>query len=377
VRLLEVLQRLHRAVLTALALLFVGVLWALDYVTGPELSPLVFYSVPVVLIVWLVGRGAAILVSAVAAAAWLLADLMTRSASSHPAILWWNAAEKLLFFLLLTQLVATLKAALEREKLARQEFLEREIRIAEQVQERLFPQNPPVLATLDCAGVCRPVRSVGGDYYDFLPLEDGRAGIAVGDVSGKGLSAALLMASLQATLRSFASRPGGGAREVVAETNRQMCALTETTRFVTLFWAVYDERGRELTYVNAGHNYPMLFRESSNGGEPERLASDGPVVGLFPAASWAERRLRLSPGDLLVLFTDGIPEAENARGVEFGEARLAALVAAHRHMPAAALCETILREVASFLGPTSPQDDLTVLVARSLAPREPPGTARR
>jgi sigma-B regulation protein RsbU (phosphoserine phosphatase) len=156
-----------------------------------------------------------------------------------------------------------------------------------------------------------------------------------------------------------------------------MCALTEATRFITLFWAVYDGRGRELTYVNAGHNYPMLFRESSNGGEPERLESDGPVVGMFPSASWAERRLRLSPGDLLVLFTDGIPEAENARGEEFGETRLAALVRAHRDLSAAALCETILREVASFLGPTSPQDDLTVLVARSLPSGQPAGTARR
>jgi len=366
VNLLGILRRLSRPLLTALAFFTIVLLWSLDYITGPELSPLIFYVIPVVLVVWLLGRRTAMFFSLVAAFAYYLADLLTGRDYSHPAIRYWNAAEKLIFFLLVVQLVATLKAALEREKLARQEFLEREIRIAEQVQERLLPQSPPLLTTLECAGICQPVRSVGGDYYDFLPLQPGRVGIAVGDVSGKGLSAALLMASLQATLRSFASVRGEAAGEIVADTNRQMCALTETARFVTLFWATYDDVRRELTYVNAGHNHPMLFRAGAADGHPERLESGGTVVGLFPLATWRERTIRLDPGDVLLIYTDGVPEAANASGEEFGDARLEAVVRANRDLPARALCERILREITAFLENESPQDDLTVLVARAV-----------
>ena len=218
-----------KPLLTILGLVSVAALWVLDYVTGPELSPLVFYVVPVVLVVWFGGRRPGTLVSIVAAFAWFLADFLTgRHEHTPPAILYWNGVEKLLFFLLLVQLLATLKAALERERHARQEFLERELRIAEQVQERLFPQRAPRLETLECAGVCRPARGVGGDYYDFLPLEDGRMGLAVGDVSGKGLSAALLMASLQGSLRSLASADGARVDEIVGDVNRQLCSLTES-----------------------------------------------------------------------------------------------------------------------------------------------------
>ena len=361
--LIAALRRLPKPLLTALAFLFIALFWALDYATGPELSPLIFYVLPIVLVVWLVGRRAAALLSVVAAFAWFLADLLTGREVS-PAIRYWNAAEKLVFFLLLSQLVATLKAALEREKLARQEFLEREIRIATQVQERLLPQKVPVLATLECAGICRPVRSVGGDYYDFLPVGAGRVGIAIGDVSGKGLSAALLMATLQATLRSFASVRGDDPRQILTDTNHQMCALTETARFVTLFWGIYDDRRRELSYVNAGHNYPMLFR--SGGGGAERLESGGTVLGLFPQATWSQRAVTLAAGDLLVLFTDGIPEAADANGEEFGEERLEAVVRENCGLPAQALCERILREVALFLDTEPAQDDLTVLVARAV-----------
>ncbi len=365
--LLAALRRLPKPLLTALAFLSIALLWAIDYATGPELSPLIFYVLPIVLVVWLVGRPAALLLSVVAAFAWFFADLLT--GREYPtAIRYWNAAEKLVFFLLLTQLVATLKAALEREKLARQEFLEREIRIATQVQERLLPQKVPTLATLECAGICRPVRSVGGDYYDFLPIGEGRVGIAIGDISGKGLSAALLMATLQATLRSFASVRGDDARQILDDTNRQMCALTETARFVTLFWGIYDDGRRELSYVNAGHNYPMLFRSGSDG-VPERLASGGTVLGLFPQASWKQRAVTLAPGDVLVLFTDGIPEAANAKDEEFGEARLEAVVRENRNLSSQALCERILREVALFLDAEAAQDDLTVLVARAMPAR--------
>jgi len=371
VNLVRLLGRVPRRLLTTGAFLFVCLLWWADYATGPDLSPLIFYAVPVVVIVWFAGRAAAIALSIFAAAAWFLADYLTGRSYAHPAIPYWNGMEKLFFFLLLTGLVSTLKTALEREKLARQEFLEKELRVAEEVQRRLLPQNPPALATLECVGICQPARGVGGDYFDFLPLAADRIGLAVGDVSGKGLSAALLMASLQGILRSFASLRGEDAGRIVAETNRQLCTLVEMNRFVTLFFGIYDDARRELTCVNAGHNPPLLLRAEADGERPDRLSSDGTVLGLFPQAEWSQQTLRLETGDLLLAFTDGIPEAANLRDEEFGEERLQAALRRNRSRPLPELCAAILSEVSDFLEGAPASDDLTVVAlrGRSAAPQ--------
>jgi serine phosphatase RsbU (regulator of sigma subunit) len=361
------LARLPKGVLTAGCFLSVGLLWWVDYATGPDLSPLVFYAVPVVVLVWFAGRRAAVWLSFVAAFAWFLADSMTGRVYAHPAIPFWNGLEKLIFFLLLTQIVATLKAALEREKLARQEFLERELRIAKQVQERLLPRTPPWLATLECAGLCRPARGVGGDYFDFLPLDGRRMGLAVGDVSGKGLSAALLMASLQGILRSIVSVRSDGASQVVADTNRQLSTLTEENRFVTLFFGIYDESRSELVCVNAGHNPPLLLRAGARDAAFERLAPNGTVLGRFPDAQWGQQTVRVGAGDLLVAFTDGLPEATNAREEEFGQERLETAVRRHRDLPLAELCEAIFDDVAGFLEGAPATDDLTLVALRGRA----------
>ena len=180
------------------------------------------------------------------------------------------------------------------------------------------------------------------------------------------------MASLQGILRSFASMRGEGAREVVADTNRQICKLTETNRFVTLFFGIYDDSRRELVCVNAGHNPPILLRAGSDGASAERLGPGGTVLGLFPQAEWKQRALRLEAGDLLVAFTDGVSEAPNPREEEFGDLRLEDVVARHRHLPLPALCETILSEVSRFLEGKPAPDDLTLLVLRGL----PSGAAR-
>jgi phosphoserine phosphatase RsbU/P len=364
VNLVDLLGRVPRWMLVFGSFVFVGLLLWADYATGPQLSPLIFYAVPVVVVVWFAGRGAAVALSIFAAFAWFLADYLTGRPYSHPAIPYWNGIEKLIFFLLLTALVSTLKTALELEKLARQEFLEREIHIAEEVQQRLLPQAPPHLATLECAGVCRPARGVGGDYFDYLPLPASRIGVAVGDVSGKGLSAALLMASLQGVLRSFASIRGEGASEVVADTNRQICRLTETNRFVTLFFGIYDDAKRELDCVNAGHNPPLLLRAQDGGAPLERLTSDGTVIGLFPRALWKQQKLKLGAGDLLLAYTDGIVEAPNPQEEEFGEERLQSAIRRHRELPLPALCDAILNDVAIFLDGAPAPDDLTLLAMR-------------
>jgi sigma-B regulation protein RsbU (phosphoserine phosphatase) len=252
--------------------------------------------------------------------------------------------------------------------------MEREVEIAQAVQLRLFPQTAPNAPGLDCHGVCRPVRGVAGDYYDFLQLGPGRLGIAVGDVAGKGISAALLMASLQASLRSYASVSRDGMAAVTREMNGQLFALTEPTRFATLFWGIYDEGRRTLTYVDAGHDPPFLLR-SAFGDSPaapqkpsavERLTIGGLPLGAFSGSEYREATVDLEAGDVIAIYTDGITETTNAAEEEFGEGRFERLLRENAHRSAADLCRVILESVDGFRAEGLQQDDMTLLIARVL-----------
>ena len=185
----------------------------------------------------------------------------------------------------------------------------------------------------------------------------------MGDVAGKGLAAALLMASLQAALRSLVSIATDGPAALARDLNAQMCALTEPTRFATWFWSVFDERARTLTYVNAGHNPPMLLRRD---GSLQRLTLGGPPLGVFAEAAYRKDAVALSPGDLLVIFTDGITEAPNAAEEEFGDARLEDFVRAHADDSPEQLCRGVLQAVDAFQAGEPQQDDMTLVVARVL-----------
>lgn len=357
-------RRQPRWVLVGAGLVWIAVLAALDYVAPLEISFLTFYVAPVLFLVWFVGPGAGFLGTAVSAAFWTWEDLL--SAHAHPTLKLhvtdWNLAVRAVFLALFVFVVAQLKRALERERHAAQERLERDVEIAHEVQERLFPRKDPEIRGLDCHGACRPARGVAGDYYDFLRLDAERVGIAAGDVAGKGLSAALLMASLQGAVRSFASMSQDGPASLARDLNAQMHALTEINRFATFFWAVYDETARTLTWVNAGHNAPMLLRAS---GALERLAASGPPLGALPAARYRQSTTALSPGDLLIVFTDGVTEAASPSEEEFGEARLEQILREHAGSRVGSLCERIVEAVAAFEAGFPQQDDITVVAARA------------
>jgi serine phosphatase RsbU (regulator of sigma subunit) len=369
-----VLRRQPRAILTGAGLLLVAALGVLDFATPPNLSFLIFYIGPVLFLVWFVGRGAALLATALAAAVWTYEDVLSASAHASPALAIWSVATRFGFFVLFVEVVARLKAALERGHRAEQREMEREVEIAQAVQLRLFPQTAPSASGLDCHGLCRPVRGVAGDYYDFLPLGPGRLGIAVGDVAGKGISAALLMASLQASLRSYASVSRDGMAAVTREMNGQLYALTEPSRFATLFWGIYDDRRRTLTYVDAGHDPPFLLKNAF-GGSPavprkpsavDRLTAGGLPLGAFSGSEYREATVPLEAGDLIAIYTDGITETTNAAEEEFGEARLERLLRENAHRSAADLCRVILESVDRFRADRLQHDDMTLLIARVL-----------
>ena len=237
----------------------------------------------------------------------------------------------------------------------------RELEIAREVQAKLLPQDRPVLASLDYAGACLQARIVGGDYFDFVSLAPDQFGLVLADISGKGISAALLMASLQANLRAQYANAPHDLAQVLGTVNKIFFDSTASNHYATLFFGVYHETERRLRYANCGHLPPVLLRAT---GQVERLSVTAPVVGLFDVP-WecATGETSLAVGDTLVIFTDGVSEATSAEGDEFGEERLIALLQRHVDMPAAALLDAIVAAVGDY-GGAEQYDDLTLIVAR-------------
>jgi phosphoserine phosphatase RsbU/P len=241
----------------------------------------------------------------------------------------------------------------------------RELEIAHDVQERLFPQDCPPIGGLDYAGACRPALGVGGDYYDFIPLSPTVLGIAIGDVSGKGIPAALLMATLRAYLRGQTTLRQADLTRVMENLNRLVYESSAANRYATFFYGELDVGAREITYVNAGHNPPMLFRQNDGGRDVVRLDAGGPVIGLMEDCVYAEGRVALEPGDVLVAYTDGISEAMNASDDEWGEEQLMEAVRPNRRVAARALIDRLMRDADAFVAGAPQHDDMTIVVVRA------------
>ena len=251
-------------------------------------------------------------------------------------------------------------AKLEAERRAAQE-----LEIAKEVQARLFPQTLPPLPSLEYSGVCIQARQVGGDYYDFLDLGPDRLGLVIGDISGKGIAAALLMANLQANLRSQCAvsidRPGHPLDAV----NQHFCRNTPDGAFATLFFADYHASSGRLRYANCGHLPALVLRAT---GEVARLEATSTVLGVFKDWICCTGELHLSPGDALALFTDGITESFNHNGEEFGVDRLVEALLRHRALPARDLLSAVVDEVRIFSHPREQHDDITLIIAKVQAP---------
>jgi sigma-B regulation protein RsbU (phosphoserine phosphatase) len=245
----------------------------------------------------------------------------------------------------------------------------RELELAREVQERLLPQAYPPIAGLDYAGACRPALGVGGDYYDFIRLSGTGLGIAIGDVSGKGMPAALLMATLRAYLHGQTLSGMTNLADVMASLNRLVYESSAANRYATFFYAQYEATTRRLEYVNAGHNPPVIVRARSGSDRPEiiRLETGGPVIGLMPDCSYGQGSVTLEEGDVLVLFTDGITEAMNRAGDEWGEDRLMQVISANRALPARDLIDRITRASDEFVAGAAQYDDMTLITARVIA----------
>jgi sigma-B regulation protein RsbU (phosphoserine phosphatase) len=252
-------------------------------------------------------------------------------------------------------------------EIAQRERMNREVEIAREVQERLFPQKLPAILGLDYAGHCRPALGVGGDYYDFLALPQGHLGVAIGDVSGKGIAAALMMASLQASLRGEATRAPENLAAAIANVNRLVYEASSANRYATFFYGQYDPATRQFDYVNAGHNPPMLFHSANGKWTVTRLEVGGVVVGLLEGYPYQQGRVSLMTGDILVAYTDGISEAMNKAEEEWGEERMIEVIKACQGLVAQEILRRILSAADVFAAGAEQHDDMTLVILRAVA----------
>jgi sigma-B regulation protein RsbU (phosphoserine phosphatase) len=262
-------------------------------------------------------------------------------------------------------------SAIESERLRREaessRLLRHELNLARDVQSRLLPRNPQGVRGLECAGFCRAARSVGGDYYDLIPLRDGRFAITLGDVSGKGMPAAVMMASIQMLLRSHLQQGPESLATMLADINETVFASSTAERYSTLFCGVISADRRTLTYVNAGHIPPILLHAN---GLLERLPGDGIPVGLLPEAEYEQHAVQLRDQDLLVVVSDGIVESSRAEGDFWEEQAVEDAVRADGFIPIAQIPETLFRHADEFAAGAEQYDDMTVVAVRIL-PRIP------
>ncbi len=246
------------------------------------------------------------------------------------------------------------------EKLESERRAAQEMEIAKQVQARLFPQTLPPLKNLDYAGICIQARHVGGDYYDFLALGQQRLGLLIGDIAGKGIAAALLMANLQANLRSQFALAREHPRLLLRSVNRLFYENTADSAYATFFFAEFDESARRLRYANCGHLPALLLRHD---GTLEKLHSTATVLGMFEHWDSPAAECQLHPGDTLALYTDGVTESCNVAGEEFGEQRLVEVLQQRRELSAHRMLGSVVEEIQKF-SPHEQLDDITLIVAR-------------
>ena len=275
----------------------------------------------------------------------------------------YGAAEKRALRNCAGQFALMIENARLTERMVEQERLNRDLQLAVEVQKRLFPDKPPASATMALAGMSLPARSVGGDYYDFLDLGGQRIGIALADVAGKGVAAALIMSVVQASLRILATEENISLATLAARMNRYLHRSTGSNAYATFFYGQIDERTRQLRYVNAGHNPPCLLRCAADE-SIEELPAGGTVIGLFPQSSYEESAVDLRPGDVLIAFTDGVPEAQNPQEEEFGEERLKDLLRRSAHLPVAEIASTIASELKTWIDSAAQYDDLTFILVK-------------
>lgn len=278
----------------------------------------------------------------------------------------YSVADRELLMSIAGQLALIIDNARLTERMVVQERLRRELALAAEVQQRLLPLQAPKTNGMEIAGFCEPARGVGGDYYDFIKFDNSQLGVAIADVAGKGMPAALLMSTVQATVRSLTAKNGSTISDlssIVSKLNRLLFNSTHGEHYVTFFYAMFDIATQRLTYVNAGHN-PPVYLQADNDSEFRQLTSGGLVAGAFEHAAYEQETVQMRPNDLLFLYTDGLTEALNVDGEEFGTGRMMETLKSIASLSADQIRDVVARRVKEWCAGMSLYDDLTFVVMK-------------
>ena len=356
----DFLSRQSKTTLFVIAFVSAVVIGFFDYITGQDYYFFIFYAIPIFLITWYIGKPQGYMMALFCLVAWFLDDTLDRPAFADPFVPIWNLFVKFGFYIMLIEALSALKQSLQREQETELRNLEHDLDIARQVQQRLFPQSAPQMSTLDYCGACRPASKIGGDYYDYFLLGNSRLAFSIGDVSGHGISASLLMASVEAYVRSNSHLYGNNIKTFIREMNSFLFQSTEDNKFVTFFYSVYDDKTRKMIYVNAGHNPPFLL----NGNGFEKLDKGGLLLGAVENAVYEQGEVNLQAGDLLLLYTDGVTETMNEKEELYGDERLKKVISDNKTRNAESVKQNLLEAVKKYAGLRPQEDDITVIVVK-------------
>ena len=365
---LRLFQRQPRVVKVLVFLGLFAVTALLDFAIDPDLSLFALYLIPTLYSAWFLGMRWGYVSCLASALFCFVEDSGLTAFYQHTLIPHWNLAERLTVLVVIVTIVNALKGALEDEYAAERQVAQKELEIACAVQTRLLPSQTLDYRGLDFGFFYQPAREVGGDYYDFIPFSQTQMGLAVSDVCGKGLSSALLVASLQGLVRTNLAVRQGQIVRFVAELNHSVYKLTASDRYATLFFAVVDVADQTLRYVNAGHNPPLLFRNDTSPAHgprtTESLECGGPPVGIFAQSQYQCEQVLLRDGDVLVAYTDGVVEALNPQQEEFGKDRLSDIIRPSLSCGATEISKRIAERLQAFVAESPQWDDITLVVMK-------------
>jgi serine phosphatase RsbU (regulator of sigma subunit) len=338
-----------------------------DLILDHDLSLFALYLVPTLYSVWYLGRRWAYASCVAGGIVWFIDDWPGWHSYHHAFVPYGNLAGRLAVLIIVVAIVSALRDALEDQYEAERRVAFRELEIASEVQRRLLPSKLPDYPGVDLGFFYRPARELGGDYYDFIPLSPERIAIAVGDVSGKGLPSALLVASLQSLVRTSMVMRGGNLARFAKEISERLYEQTSEELFVTLFFGIIDTSHMAFHYVNAGHNPPLFVRQgtlSPQHSSTEMWDRGGPPLGLFSQTQYSSGKGLLQEGDVLVLYTDGLLDAANKDGEQFGEERFREAVRSSLSLTASEICQEVIDQLDAFSAGSSQWDDITLALVK-------------
>ena len=360
----RVQNRSRKAHITSFLTIFVAVA-LFDFGLDQNLSLYALYLVPSLYATWFLGSAWGYISCFLSGLVWLSDDIIQQQLYRHSFATYWNLTTRAAVLAIIVGLVKLLRTLMENQHEMEGRLVQRELDMAREVHSRLLPSRIPCCSSLEVSYIYEPALVIGGDYYDFVPISPDRIAIVVADVSGKGLPAALLMASLQGLVRSNSGLHQGDLAALMEGLNTSLYELTASNRFATLFFGIIDSTRRTLDYVNAGHNPPFLFRHGSfSNPVVEVLDHSGLPLGAMASSRYQSQQVALGDGDVLVAYTDGVPETQNPAGEEFGESRLREAVTGVASRSATEIQERVQTELREFARQAPAVDDLTLIVAK-------------